>query len=327
MVDLPKTLNQCNPSELQKRVEIFLGPFLHASQPLLVGYSGGLDSTVLLHLLSHTPWKAQLLAFHVLHGLSPHADQWAEHCLNVSNQFGVACRITRVQLPMTAGRGVEDSAREARYQAFAETGISQVCLAHHAGDQAETVLFNAFRGAGVSGLAGMRGIRQRGKLTLLRPLLSVSRSELEAYALAHGLSWIEDESNQDQRYARNFMRKTVVPQIASRFSMLEKSLGQLASHCAESESLLDELAALDWSTSISETSYPMEKLRTLTVPRIKNLIRYRLRCLGWYSPSSQRLEEFVRQLQTAGKDRHPELVLKQGKMQVKERCLHWFPEK
>ncbi len=323
MAVFQKHLSESKSDNLQKGVESFLGPFLHAGQTVLVGYSGGLDSTVLLHLLSTTRWKSQLLAVHVHHGLSQNADDWAEHCLSVSGQFGVACQVKRVHLSGIAGRGIEDRARAARYQAFSEMGVPLVCLAHHAGDQSETVLFNAFRGAGLSGLAGMRPTRQRAGLMLLRPLLNVSRVTLESYAEQHGLRWIEDESNEDLRYARNFMRKVLMPQVTTRFPMLEKSLGQLASHCAESEALLDELAAQDWLAHAVDHAFPMGVLRAMSVQRVKNLLRYRLRILGWYSPSTQRLEEFVRQLQTAGLDRHPELDLKQGKMLVRSRHLHW----
>jgi tRNA(Ile)-lysidine synthase len=188
-------------------------------------------------------------------------------------------------------------------------------------------LFNLLRGTGVTGAAGMPVERRFGKLRLLRPLLDVSRAEIEGYATAEGLAWINDESNADTSLTRNFLRHETLTAISQRFPSAEASLVQAASHFAEAAGLLDELAAQDWQFVREKDAARMPALRQLSLPRLKNLLRYRLRCLGWQVPVAARLEEFARQLQSAAPDRHPELVLPAGKMRVARGLLDWLPEK
>ncbi|MCH2221461.1 MAG: TilS substrate-binding domain-containing protein, partial [Dechloromonas sp.] len=190
-------------------------------------------------------------------------------------------------------------------------------------DQAETVLFNLLRGAGVNGAAGIPVERRAGNLTLLRPLLDVSRGDIEAYAGEAGLSWVTDESNADTALTRNYLRHDALVGLSRRFPAAESSLARAAANFTEAAGLLDELAALDWLQVGDGAAARMAGLRQLSVPRLKNLLRHRLRCLGWQVPVASRLDEFVRQLLAAAPDRHPELVLEEGVMRVENRRLHW----
>ncbi|VVN95155.1 tRNA lysidine(34) synthetase TilS [Pseudomonas fluorescens] len=213
-----------------------------------IAFSGGLDSTVLLHLLAQlakTESLPMLTAIHVHHGLQAVADAWPEHCQSVCDALGVPLQVVRVQV--RPGASLERAARDARYDAFkATTGPSEVLLtAQHRDDQAETLLFRLMRGAGVRGLSGMPSVRPLGRGRLLRPLLDVTRAELEAYATEHQLSWIEDPSNQDRQFSRNYLRHQVFPVLTERWPQAVATMARSASHLSEAQALLDELAQID----------------------------------------------------------------------------------
>lgn len=312
------------PSDLLPRVADFVASHLAADEHLAVGLSGGCDSVVLLHLLTRLSLSERLQAVHVHHGLSPNADAWAEFCLNLCAQWAVPCVVQRVAVDPTTGLGLEAAARAARHAAFASAGAKNIFLAHHAGDQAETLLLNLLRGSGVSGLSGMLAERPISGMRFLRPLLAVSRAEIEAYARQQNLSWISDESNADRRFSRNFIRHEVLTAINSRFPAAEQALAQTAAHCAEADSLLGELAAIDWLQVADGEAANMRRLRQLPVLRLKNLLRHRLRLLAWRTPETSRLEEFARQLLTAAPDRHPRLDLPDGCLRVERGALHWL---
>jgi tRNA(Ile)-lysidine synthase len=170
--------------------------------------------------------------------------------------------------------------------------------------------------------------RKFGALRLLRPLLDISRQEIEAYALANGLSWVSDESNADLALSRNYLRHEALVALNQRFPAAEVSLAQAAANFAEAAGLLDELAELDWAlASADEVTARLVVLRRMSVPRLKNLLRHRLRHLGWRVPVASRLDEFARQLRSAAPDRHPELVLPEGKMRAGRGLLCWLSEK
>ena len=310
-------------TELPERVAAYLAASLPPGQPICVALSGGCDSVVLLHLLARLCRSEILSALHVHHGLSSHADDWAEFCQDYADGLGVPCRVVRVSVPQGTGEGIEAAARRVRYAALAEAGVPHVCLGHHATDQAETVLFNLCRGGGIVGLAGMPAQRSLSNVTLHRPLLSVTRSDIEAYAHAQGLNWVTDESNADLRFSRNFLRHRVLTVTKSHFPAVEQAIASAAAHCVEANELLDELALLDWTQRAEDGSLPMRGLRELSLARLKNLLRFRLRQLGWQVPVANRLNEFARQLLSAGPDRHPCLDLPAGKMHVEQGRLCW----
>lgn len=221
-------------------------PAFPADGPTLVGFSGGLDSTVLLHALAHTPAirAAGLRAIHVHHGLHAGADAWAAHCARVCAALGIDCRLRRVTVVQRPGDGPEASARRARYQAFAEElgAGERLALAHHRDDQAETVLLRLLRGSASHGLAAMRETRGHAQGRLWRPLLPVPRQCLLDYARAHDLVWIDDPSNADQAQDRNFLRHRVLPLLHERWPAASEALARSAALLAEDAHLLDEEA-------------------------------------------------------------------------------------
>lgn len=314
-------------ADLSGRVGAFLAGRLAPDECLCVGLSGGCDSVVLLHLLSRLGLAGRLSAIHVHHGLSPNADSWAEFCADYCRNLDVPLSIRPVTVDRKNGLGLEAAARQARYAAFAEGGGDCLLLAQHRGDQAETLLFNLLRGTGVTGAAAMLAERRFGDLRLLRPLLDVSRAEIEAYAQANNLAWVDDESNIDLSLSRNFLRHQGLTALSQRFPAAESSLSQAAANFAEAALLLDELAELDWDLVADGEAARLSALRSLSLPRLKNLLRHRLRQIGWRVPVAARLDEFARQLQTAGADRHPELVLPEGKMRSALGRLRWEARK
>ncbi|MBS0212379.1 MAG: tRNA lysidine(34) synthetase TilS [Proteobacteria bacterium] len=209
---------------------------------LVVAFSGGMDSTVLLHALSSLPEARErgLRAIHVHHGLQAEADAWAGHCEAFATQLGIPIAVLRVQVDRTEGRGAEGSARAARLAAFrsAVMGDEVLALAHHRDDQAETVLLRLLRGAGGDGLAAMRRRSRLGGLHLWRPLLAWPRSTLRAHADAHALRWVEDPSNAQTDFDRNFLRHRVLPLLRERWPHADASLARSASLLAEQATYL-----------------------------------------------------------------------------------------
>lgn len=223
---------------------------------LLVGFSGGLDSTVLLHRLKL--WRdrepdVQLRAIHIHHGLSAHADAWVAHCEALCAAWAIPFIAERVTL-QDEGLGIEAQARKARYAAFAsviQPGEALV-TAQHLDDQCETFLLALKRGSGPAGLSAMPERAEFAGTILLRPLLGETRASLEAWAREHQLSWIDDESNQDDSYDRNFLRLRVVPLLSERWPHFADAAARSAMLCAEQEALLDELLSEELAELVSE---------------------------------------------------------------------------
>jgi len=299
--------NKPSIEDVRQAVSACLAHHVGQNQSVVVGLSGGLDSTVLLHAASRLAGDMdfRLIALHVHHGLSPNADSWADFCANVCRGLGVPLDVVRVDVPRDAGEGLEAAARRVRHRALQECSADWILLAHHADDQAETVLHNLLRGAGVRGAAAMPPARGR----VLRPLLGLGRSTLQAYAQACSLTWIDDESNADCRYTRNYLRREVIPVIASRFPRAGEQLAAAAARFREADALLDELAAMDLHDHPPEFPLPLKLLRDVSAIRARNLLRSLLTAHGVQSPDERRLGEFVRQTRTAGNDRHPRLDL------------------
>lgn len=204
---------------------------------LWIAYSGGVDSTVLLHVAASVflPQGFCVKAIHVNHGLSPNANGWAEHCQETASALPIPLVIEKISDKPSAGDSVEAWAREKRREIFKQVlKPGDILLtAHHAQDQAETVLLQAFRGAGVKGLAAMAPFAQFGAGFKWRPFLSVEKSEIQAYAQTHSLKWIEDESNAHARFDRNFLRHEIMPLLQKRWPGVTKTLGRVAQNCAE----------------------------------------------------------------------------------------------
>ncbi|APV41052.1 tRNA lysidine(34) synthetase TilS [Pseudomonas frederiksbergensis] len=254
-----------------------------------IAFSGGLDSTVLLHLLVHlakTESLPALSAIHVHHGLQAAADAWPDHCQSVCDALGVPLQVVRVQVQ--PGASIERAARDARYAAFIEaTQANEVLMtAQHRDDQAETLLFRLLRGAGVRGLSGMPSERPLGRGHLLRPLLDVTRAELEAYATEHQLSWIEDPSNQDHQFSRNYLRHQVFPVLTARWPQAVATMARSAAHLSEAQGLLDELAQIDLSHASTASDFDWLGLPSLELAPLEKLsdARQRNALSHWLKP-------------------------------------------
>ena len=254
-----------------------------------IAFSGGLDSTVLLHLLAslaNTETLPPLSAVHVHHGLQAAADAWPAHCQSICDNLGVPLSVKRVQVQ--PGASLERAAREARYLAFAEvTGAGEVVLTgQHRDDQAETLLFRLLRGAGVRGLAAMPAQRPLASGYLVRPLLDVSREALEVYAHEHQLKWIEDPSNADSRFSRNYLRHRVLPALTERWPQAVTGLARTAEHLGEAQGLLDELALLDLQAASKASAFPWLGLPSLALAPLCELsdARQRNALRHWLAP-------------------------------------------
>lgn len=273
---------------LELRLRQALQPW-RAAPAWRIAFSGGLDSSVLLHLLAD--WARHedlppLSAIHVHHGLQSAGDAWPVHCARVCEQLGIALEVVRVQV--TPSASLEQAARSARYQAFCERlRPGEVLLsAQHRDDQAETLLFRLLRGAGVRGLAAMPASRPLGRGGLFRPLLDSSRAELREYAQSHGLTWIEDPSNADERFSRNFLRRQMIPLLAERWPQVTANIARSARHLGEAQQLLDELAAMDLAAAHGVSACPwltlpsleLSAVSALSDARQRNLLRY------WLAP-------------------------------------------
>lgn len=315
------------PTDLLQRVGEFAAARIAPGATVHLGLSGGRDSIVLLDLLSRLPLAGRLAAIHVNHGLSLRADDWADFCRATCGRLAVPLTVVPVVVDRSTGQGLEAAARAARYATFAACAGpgGTLLLAQHRGDQAETVLFNLLRGSGVAGAAGMRDERDSHGLRLLRPLLGTARAEIDAYAQARGLAWIDDESNDDTQLSRNFLRHRILPELNERFPGAEAALARAAGHFAEAAELLDALAEVDWQRVADGDAAQLSPLRQLAPARIRNLLRWRLQQLGWQPPTASRLDEFVRQLLYAAPDRHPELQLPAGRMRLSRARLSWLP--
>jgi tRNA(Ile)-lysidine synthase len=217
-------------ADLVGRVRTFLEGRALEGRRVAVGLSGGVDSIVLLHALNAVAGERgfALRAIHVHHGLSPNADAWARFCRNACAELGVPITVRRVEVGSTRGRGLEAAARDARRAVFASLRADVLVLAHHRDDQAETVLLNLLRGAGLAGASGIAPESRLGRLPVLRPLLDAGRDEILAYADARSLRWIEDESNADTALARNFLRHEVAPRLDRRFPGWRGNLARAA---------------------------------------------------------------------------------------------------
>lgn len=291
---------------LLSTVAACLARHVRPGQKLVVGLSGGLDSVTLLHMLGPAGVAAgtELAALHVHHGLSANADAWQSFCERLCDRWNIPLTVERVSVDLASGEGIEAAARRARHAAYDRMPADWVVLAHHRGDQAETQLFNLLRGSGVAGAAAMASRQRR----LLRPLLDVGRADILAYAKAHDFEWIEDESNQDVRFSRNFLRHEVMRRIAERFPAAEANLSAAARRFAEAVSLLDQLAEADLAGGDRHFPVAVALLDKLSEPRARNVLRYLLDRQGIQIPGEQRLVEACRQIMTAGPDRHPRVA-------------------
>lgn len=280
-----------------------LNRHLRPELKLAVALSGGCDSVVLLDILHrfapHFPFY--LSAVHVHHGLSPNADEWAKFCEQLCTPYKIPFTLCRIQLPTKPTEGWEAAARRARYQCLTEAKADVVALAHHLDDQAETVLLQLLRGAGVKGLAAMP-VWRAGRPSYIRPLLGWSRQSILAYAKARDLIWIEDESNRDHRFKRNFIRLEILPLISRVFPSPTTNLARSANHLAEAQLLLADLAELDAGAPLNARKLSRQLLSTLPYRRAKNVLRQWFTENGLSPPNAGQLDAMLKQFLTARHD-------------------------
>jgi len=286
--------------DLAGQVKTCLVRHLKPGAQLRVGFSGGVDSVVLLHLLAQlaptSPFT--LSAVHVHHGLNPKADEWAGFCLAFCERLGISCEVVRVKVPRKSAQGLEASARTARYAALCRPGADAVALAHHLDDQAETVLFQLLRGGEPRALAAMPEARMHEGMLLLRPLLNVPKSELVSYARRHRLKWVEDDSNLDTALARNALRQDILPLLEKRFPDYRERLAGVARRMAEVAALLENVAGQDRAAH-PENALDCAELKALPETRARNLLAHFLRSQGAALPRPAALREILRQLTEA----------------------------
>ncbi len=283
--------------------------FVEPDSAVYLAFSGGLDSHVLLHALSGLAegYPFSLQAIHVNHSLQPESTDWAKHCQSVCDELGVPLTIKTVEVSTRQGESLEAAARDARYAAIAEVlPDNGLCMtAQHINDQSETLLLQLLRGAGVHGLASMPLSRALASGKLLRPLLAFTRDDLHAYAIKYELNWLEDPSNQDQRFDRNFLRNEILPALRKRWPGMDKSLSRSARHAASAALMLDEMGRADLFLCQAASNYffppaiaslRADLLSELSAEHQLNALRCWVRINDLNVPGAERLQSFIKLL-------------------------------
>jgi len=276
-----------------------------------VALSGGLDSSVLLAAMATLRSEAAITtvrAVHVDHGLHPDSASWSEHCRSLAVRLGVGCDVRHVRATAAPGDSPEAAARAARYRALSE-GLNPgeiLVTAHHADDQLEGVLLQWLRGGGLRSIAGMRPVTPFGPGWLARPLLGFPRADLAAWARGEGLDWLEDPSNRDLRYDRNFLRHEVLPSLRRRWPAAARTVGRVAEQAAEMLALDGEAAAADLVTLCDGDTLSLARLRALPAARQRRAVRAWLSRRGLPVPSAATLEALRHDVLSAARERVPE---------------------
>ena len=283
-----------------------------ALPPLAVAFSGGADSTALLHAAAALP-ASRVRALHVDHGLHAQSAAWAEHCVSVAAGLGAECRVLHADITSAAidAEGVEGAARQARYRLLADAMADGECLltAQHREDQLETVLLQLLRGAGLPGLAAMPASAPFAGGRLLRPLLEFGRADLCAYLEASGINWLEDPANRDPRFDRSFLRGEILPRLLGRWPAADRNVLRSAGHLAEGAELLRQLATADLDgCDAGQGRLDAGRLRRLPAARQRNALRHWLRSAGRPAPDARHLVRLLAEV-VAGKGEQPRLRL------------------
>lgn len=277
-----------------------------------VGLSGGIDSVVLLHIFKQISQSRpiNLSAIHINHGISLAANKWAEFCQNLCNEWRIPLKNCSVQVQKIGGEGLENSARKLRYQEYAKSTADVIILAHHQDDQIETMLSQIMRGSNLHNSAAMLTTMKRQNQQYWRPILNISKQDIIAYAKHNNLSNIEDESNQDNHYLRNFLRNSILPQLLEFDNQVKTKLMASVMQLQIASKLNDELALIDLQNcQNNHIALIKHKFIALSNERQLNLLTYWIRTQNIPLPSTKQLQEFIRQVYEADLDRHPSLKL------------------
>lgn len=307
-------------------------------QPLIIAYSGGVDSQALLHAVAQLSQNNNIAnpiqVCHVHHGLSANADQWARFATEQCQQLKLPLTVVKVDV-VRDGNSLEANARDARYQALAElasqAGIAHqaeavVLTGHHLDDQAETLLLALKRGAGVKGLSAMAKQTRLKDLLLLRPMLAVSREDIETYANACNLEWVDDDSNTDVGFDRNFIRHQIMPTLVKRWPGMATTMARSAEHCQDAQQLIDEVAQQDLALCLRHNNVlSVSKLLTLSTSRFNFVMRSFLTMHQLLMPSAAQLVQIKQQL-NADRDKVPAIKIDGMWLRRFQDELHLTPE-
>ena len=300
-----------------------------SAQGFLIALSGGLDSTVLLSLFAKLRQKRPHLqplsirAIHIHHGLSPNADNWAKHCQNLCDQFQIPLIIERVQVDKT--NGIEAGAREARYQSIKKHLQTQEMLvtAHHLNDQIETFFLALKRGSGLQGLGAMQQQSVLFGMTILRPLLDFTRPQLEDYAQKEKLNWITDESNEDNRYDRNFLRNEILPKLRERWAHFDLAVQRSAQHCFEQQQLINDLLNEAFAEHCKiKNQFKLLQFHQYSPTKQTALLRMWLAENQLEMPSKRQLTQLINDVVFAKEDAIPQFQLVSKVIRRYQDCLY-----
>ena len=300
-----------------------------SAQGFLIALSGGLDSTVLLSLFAKLRQKQphlqtlSLRAIHIHHGLSQNADNWVKHCQNLCDQFQIPLIIERVQVDKT--NGIEGGAREARYQAIKKHLQTQEMLvtAHHLNDQTETFFLALKRGSGLQGLGAMQQQSVLFGMSILRPLLGFTRSQLEDYAQKEKLNWITDESNEDNRYDRNFLRNEILPELRERWAHFDLAVQRSAQHCFEQQQLINDLLSEIFAEHCQiKNQFKLLQFRQYSPAKQTALLRMWLAENQLEMPSKRQLTQLINDVIFAKEDANPQFQLVNKVIRRYQDCLY-----
>lgn len=294
---------------------------------ILIAYSGGVDSSVLLHTLVEIKQQQlpdlQLRAIYIHHGLSQNADYWAEHCQHQCQMWQVPLIIEKVRLDHQAGN-IEEQARNARYQAIYHhlKNDETLCTAQHLDDQCETFFLALKRGSGPTGLAAMP--QENGQH--IRPLLTISRTQIEEYANYHQLNWIEDESNQDDHYDRNFLRLNVLPTLNARWPHFSQMVARSAALCQQQQALIEELLETDFNQIIGiDGQLPIAPLTNYSEYKRNAILRMWFKYQQINMPTRQQIELIWQTVALAKEDANPKFLLHNRQIRRYQNQLYLLP--
>ncbi len=285
-------------------------------QKFAVAFSGGLDSTVLLAALCRLTPCRDVRALHVDHALHPDSRAWVSHCRAAAAARGAGFKSLRCPVEAIPGESLEAQARHVRYRVLKSLIAPGETLltAHHADDQLETVMMRLLRGTGVKGLRGIAGVQPFGAGYLARPLLGVTRADILAAAQALGLDWLEDPSNRDSRFDRNYVRAELLPRITARWPAAARTVGRAASQMAQAQQILDEVARSDATGDPGRIECPA--LRGLSPSRRRNLLRHSMVQLGLPVPDTRQMDTLLEALEVRRRDARTQVRWPGGEARV-----------
>ena len=293
-----------------------------------VALSGGIDSVVLLHILTKLRQlhNLELVAMHVNHGISPNANTWQEFCADLCTELNIPFKFIKHTIIKGGGNSLENEARQVRYNALLNNECNIIALAHHQQDQIETLLSQLLRGSNIHNFASMHTLTTKNDKCLWRPLLNIPKSQIIAYAEEHHLKFINDESNHDTQYLRNFLRHDIIPLLIQQDQHIGNKLIKTVNELQNSTQLIDELASIDLTSckthnNASIISLDITEFKKLKLIRQVNLLSYFLRLQNLALPSEKQLIEFVKQACTSRWERMPQVKINQKYTLVKNKSF------